>query len=147
MLNALEAAINSQDIFISAAAVADFEMDEPITQKIKDKKLTLTLKPTVDILAKLAREYPHIFTVGFAAETENVLANAREKLVRKGVNLIVANDVSHQDIGFNSDFNEVSVLAKNGEILHLEKSAKRDIAEKLLHIIHDHFKHERRVAS
>ena len=95
---------------IKAAAVADYRVRRPAEQKIKGKRdLTLDLTPNPDILAEVAARATGSFIVGFAAETNDVVANARAKLEAKGIDLLVANDVSRRDIGFDAEDNEVLV--------------------------------------
>lgn len=132
--------IANQDIFISVAAVSDFTVANALKQKIKRSKeiLTLELVPTVDILATVCAQSIKPFTVGFAAETENVLENAKQKRMRKGADLIIANDVSRTDIGFDSNENAVSIISEK-ETIHLEKNSKQKIAQQLLKIIYDQY--------
>ncbi|QFU77627.1 bifunctional phosphopantothenoylcysteine decarboxylase/phosphopantothenate--cysteine ligase CoaBC [Halioglobus maricola] len=118
MLDACESRLEECDIFIACAAVADYRPADVQEQKIKkgpdDMSLTLVKNP--DIVASIAASEHAVFTVGFAAETQQVLEYARGKLERKGLDMIVANDVSSQGIGFNSDENEVTVLWPGGEV-------------------------------
>src|SRR5258706_15649806 len=94
-------------IVIKAAAVADYRVRQAAAQKIKGKRdLTLDLVPNPDILAEGAARGTGAFIVGFAAETNDVVANARAKLEAKGIDLLVANDVSRRDIGFDAEQNE-----------------------------------------
>tara|TARA_B100001093_G_scaffold478631_1_gene506977 strand:- start:16 stop:1236 length:1221 start_codon:yes stop_codon:yes gene_type:complete len=138
MLEKTLSIIESTDIFISVAAVADFKVESPASSKIKktgELKLTLELSKTPDILleiSKLNGRKP--FTVGFAAETENLIKNAEKKLREKDLDLIVANNVSDPTIGFNSDLNEVTVL---GHQLHktFPKSSKKTLARNLVVVI------------
>ena len=140
MLNSVTKEIANQNIFISAAAVSDFTVAYVPQQKIKRSKETLTfeLVPTVDILATVCAQSIKPFTVGFAAETENIFENAKQKRLRKGADLIVVNDVSQVDIGFESNDNAVSVISEK-EIIHLKKNSKRKIAQQLLKIIFDQY--------
>jgi phosphopantothenoylcysteine decarboxylase/phosphopantothenate--cysteine ligase len=135
----LEAAPRHQ-IVIKAAAVSDFAPRTIADRKIKKsehtEELTLTLKRNPDILSDVAKLTPRPFIVAFAAETEAVEQNAREKLHRKGADLIVANDVRDASIGFDSDQNEVLVIAaSDGSATRIKKSAKREIANRLLDVI------------
>jgi len=100
------------DIFIAAAAVADYRVSEVAEQKIKktNDDMVIELSKNPDIVATIAARKTKPFTVGFAAETQNVLAYAKDKLVRKNLDMIIANDVSDSRIGFNSEDNEVTVL-------------------------------------
>ena len=125
------------DIFIGCAAVADYS---PIIQnqnKIKkssSKDLQISLKKNIDIISSLSEEYPHKKFMGFCAETENVEEHAKIKLVEKGLDFIVANDVSKKDIGFDSDFNEISVFTKESHT-HLQKASKNLLAIQLINML------------
>ena len=107
------------DIFIAVAAVADYRPQNTANQKIKKVNgknvLTLELIENPDIVAAVARHNPRPFTVGFAAETENLVDYARKKLTAKNLDLVVANDVSDNNIGFNSDNNATTILWRDGE--------------------------------
>ncbi|MGC2108269.1 MAG: bifunctional phosphopantothenoylcysteine decarboxylase/phosphopantothenate--cysteine ligase CoaBC [Candidatus Korobacteraceae bacterium] len=124
-------------IIIMAAAVADYHVKNAAPEKIKRRgAMELELEPNPDILADLgslrqATGKPSPMLIGFAAETENVLENARAKLARKQVDAIVVNDVSRSDIGFNSDRNEVSIVTA-GEVLRIPEASKLDVAVKIL---------------
>jgi phosphopantothenoylcysteine decarboxylase/phosphopantothenate--cysteine ligase len=135
MYEAVMAEVAAQDIFIASAAVADYRPEAPATQKMKKAgaALTLTLAPTQDILrAVAAREKPP-FTVGFAAETEHVLENARSKLTGKSLDMIAANKVG-AGIGFDSDENELHVIWQDGDTL-LGRASKNSIARRLVELI------------
>ena len=136
---AVMAAAPHQQIVIKAAAVADFAAADVAPQKIKKRdghdELTLTLRKNPDILADLARLDPRPFIVAFAAETNDVEENAREKLQRKGADLIVANDVADSSIGFDSEQNEVLVIARNGSMTRIAKSAKSAVANRILDLV------------
>lgn len=107
------------DVFIGVAAVADYRPATPAEQKIKktdaDAGFTLTLVENPDIIATIAGSTPRPFTVAFAAETEQLVAHARAKLLRKKVDMVVANDVSRTDIGFGSDDNGVTLVTAEGD--------------------------------
>ena len=105
------------DIFIACAAVADYRPAAMEQQKIKKgpEQITLQLVRNPDIVATVAASEHRPFTVGFAAETNDLLAHARDKMLRKGLDMIVANDVSDRSIGFNSDNNQATVLWPGGE--------------------------------
>jgi phosphopantothenoylcysteine decarboxylase/phosphopantothenate--cysteine ligase len=123
---------------IKAAAVADFAPAMKADQKIKKSdgdELSITLKKNRDILESLAGVNPKPFVVAFAAETESVESNAREKLARKNADLIVANDVSDQSIGFDSEQNEVLVIARDGTMTRLAKAPKFVIANRILDLV------------
>ncbi|HYO74914.1 MAG TPA: bifunctional phosphopantothenoylcysteine decarboxylase/phosphopantothenate--cysteine ligase CoaBC [Thermoanaerobaculia bacterium] len=139
MHHAVMAAAPHHQIVIKAAAVADFATTSVADRKIKKSEdaneLTLTLTKNPDILADVARLSPRPFIVAFAAETDSVEQNAREKLQRKGADLIVANDVADASIGFDSEQNEVLVIARDGSTTRIEKAAKSVIANRLLDLI------------
>lgn len=136
---AVMAAAPHNQIVIKAAAVADFAPAQVADRKIKKSpesdELTITLRKNPDIVADVARVSPRPFIVAFAAETDLVEENAREKLARKGADLIVANDVADRSIGFDADQNEVLVIARDGAVVRLEKAAKTVIANRLLDLI------------
>ncbi|MGH9243544.1 MAG: bifunctional phosphopantothenoylcysteine decarboxylase/phosphopantothenate--cysteine ligase CoaBC [Acidimicrobiales bacterium] len=118
MAEAVFARSDTADVVVMAAAVADFRPATPVTEKLKkdDGPPTITLEPTVDILATLGgRKRPGQTLVGFAAETTNVRTSARDKLERKRADLIVANDVSAAGAGFDHDTNEVLIVTAGGE--------------------------------
>jgi phosphopantothenoylcysteine decarboxylase/phosphopantothenate--cysteine ligase len=120
-------------IVIKAAAVADYRAKQAANTKIKGKRdLTLELTPNADILAEVAARRTSAFIVGFAAETHDVAANAREKLERKGIDLLVANDVSQQGIGFDAEDNEVLLLDRWGGARPLPRMPKSDVADAIL---------------
>ena len=119
-------------IIIKCAAVADYApANVPGNKMKKQKELTLHLTATKDILRELGRNKSY-YLVGFAAETENVLAYARKKLTEKNLDMIVANDVSEKETGFNSDKNEVVIMKTNGAEIHLETAHKIKIANQIL---------------
>ena len=123
-------------IFMAAAAVADYAVDEPKTQKLKKHEqdsLTLTLRPNPDILATVASRGESLFVVGFAAETQDVVANARQKLVAKKLDMIIANQVG-EGVGFDVDENQVTAITKNNQI-DLKKINKTRLAGQLIAII------------
>jgi phosphopantothenoylcysteine decarboxylase/phosphopantothenate--cysteine ligase len=121
-------------IAIFAAAVADYRPAETQTEKIKRNKhpLTIRLEPTPDILAEAANTKGVRLIVGFAAETDHVAENAREKLASKNADLIVANDVTAEGAGFDHDTNIVSLFSRDGRDLALPKLSKSEIAQRIL---------------
>jgi phosphopantothenoylcysteine decarboxylase/phosphopantothenate--cysteine ligase len=130
VLGALERAT----IVIKAAAVADYRVAEPAAQKIKKEQseLVLRLERNPDILSDVAARKGSRTLVGFAAETRELLANARDKLARKGCDLIVANDVSGTETGFDSDRNEVWIVGPApGDVVHVRPSAKTEVAARI----------------
>jgi len=120
-------------IVIKAAAVADYRVRQAAAQKIKGKRdLTLDLVPNPDILAEVAARGTGAFIVGFAAETNDVAANARAKLEAKGIDLLVANDVSRRDIGFDAEENEVLLIDRWGGSRALPRMPKSTVADAIL---------------
>ena len=133
MLDAVKSNLAGATIVVMAAAVADYRPAGVHRQKIKKNgsALVLDLEPTDDILAAVVRESGSRVVVGFAAETENVIANATKKLNEKGADLIVANDVSRPDSGFDVDTNRIAIVSSEG-VLELPLLSKRDAAERII---------------
>jgi phosphopantothenoylcysteine decarboxylase/phosphopantothenate--cysteine ligase len=121
-------------IGIFAAAVADYRPAEKCADKMKKTgdSLTVHLEPTVDILAEIAGAKGDKFVVGFAAETTNLALNARKKLAAKNLDLIVANDVTAEDSGFDRDTNVVSLFSRDGRDAALPKMSKSEVAQRIL---------------
>ena len=136
MFTAVDKHISGADIFIGCAAVADYRVQSEASQKIKktNSELTLTLIRNPDILAYVAARSDRPFTVGFAAETQNVADYARAKLENKKLDLIAANDVSDKEIGFNSDDNALTLIWLDGEKT-LAMASKHELASQLLDTI------------
>tara|TARA_B000000441_G_scaffold35945_1_gene23336 strand:+ start:2816 stop:4027 length:1212 start_codon:yes stop_codon:yes gene_type:complete len=137
LLNEAYKAMESSDIFISCAAVADYKPLNSHDNKIKknkDEMLDITLTKNPDILSSISKKHPDKFIVGFAAETENVEDNAKDKLINKKLNMIIANDVSDTSIGFDSDNNEVMIITQNKSIL-AKKDSKLNIARNIIDLI------------
>jgi phosphopantothenoylcysteine decarboxylase/phosphopantothenate--cysteine ligase len=119
-------------IVIKTAAVADFRPKAAAAQKIKRKgETTLELEPTADILSAVGRNKTSQIVVGFAAETENVLENARKKLASKALDAIVVNDVSREGIGFDSERNAVTIIS-DGEVIEVPETSKWEVAHRVL---------------
>jgi phosphopantothenoylcysteine decarboxylase/phosphopantothenate--cysteine ligase len=119
-------------IVIKTAAVADYKPKLQADQKIKRKgPLTLELEPTTDILAELSRKKTSQLIIGFAAETENVLENARKKLASKALDAIVVNDVSRDGIGFDSDRNAVTIITHD-DVVEVPETTKQEVAQRVL---------------
>jgi phosphopantothenoylcysteine decarboxylase/phosphopantothenate--cysteine ligase len=119
-------------VVVKTAAVADFRPKLAAGQKIKRKgPMTLELEPTADILAELARHKKSQIVVGFAAETENVLENARKKLGAKSLDAIVVNDVSREGVGFDSDRNAVTIITHD-EVVEVPETSKWEVALRVL---------------
>ncbi len=133
MLDAVLERVADCDIFVSAAAVADYTPSEVANQKIKKSEtdIRLALAKTTDIIATVAALKNHPVTIGFAAETNDVISYATDKLVRKGLDMIIANDVSDSRIGFNSDDNAVTVITKD-QVKHIGQTNKRSLAGELV---------------
>lgn len=123
-------------IFVGAAAVADYRPVQPAKQKIKktDSQIAIKLERTPDILSDVAAMNRNdLLVIGFAAETENVLANARDKLMRKNLDAIVANDVTHVDAGFDTITNEVTVISRDEKTpIHVPLMPKTNVANIIL---------------
>jgi phosphopantothenoylcysteine decarboxylase/phosphopantothenate--cysteine ligase len=135
MLAAVTAHRDASDVIVMAAAVADFRPAAPADNKIKkdDGVPQITLEPTQDILRGLGEaKRPGQVLVGFAAETDDVVANARGKLTRKNLDLIVANDVSAPGVGFDHDTNAVTIVAAEGAVVEVPLSSKQEVARALL---------------
>ncbi|NOZ51924.1 MAG: bifunctional phosphopantothenoylcysteine decarboxylase/phosphopantothenate--cysteine ligase CoaBC [Gammaproteobacteria bacterium] len=126
------------DLFVAAAAVADYRPTTLSEQKIKKSKAQIVLKLSrnPDVLADVAAAFPAVFTVGFAAETQYLQQNALAKLKNKSLGMIVANNVSSEGVGFDSDNNEVSIYWPDGK-LQLSKASKTQIARQIVSIIAD----------
>ncbi|MGM9562307.1 MAG: bifunctional phosphopantothenoylcysteine decarboxylase/phosphopantothenate--cysteine ligase CoaBC [Phascolarctobacterium sp.] len=135
MLEACLAAYDDVDIVVKAAAVADYRPRDVAEQKIKkktDDALTVVMDKNPDILKTLGGKKTHQVLVGFAAETQNLLENARDKVVKKNLDMIVANDVTAAGAGFNADTNIVKFLFASGEVRSLEQMPKVDVANCIL---------------
>jgi len=131
--------LDNCDVFIACAAVADYRPAESQPQKIKKGPDTISLEMVrnTDIVATVAAAPSRPFTVGFAAETNDVVAYARGKMQRKGLSMIIANDVANTNIGFNSDDNEVTVIWPTGETV-LPQARKSKIAQQIIALIAAH---------
>ncbi len=135
MYEAVMQQLDGHQIVIKAAAVADFTPADVAARKIKkgsDDSLTMTLRKTQDILEAISTRSPRPFTVAFAAETDSVESNAREKLAKKKADMIVANDVSDHSIGFDADQNQVTIIDRDGSVSRLPKAPKIVIANQIL---------------
>jgi len=126
--------IADASLAILAAAVADYRPVEQHAEKIKKESapLSITLEPTTDILAEVARNKGQKIIVGFAAETDHVAENARKKLLSKNADMIVANDVTAEGAGFDQDTNIVTLFSRDGRDLALPKMSKSEVAERIL---------------
>ncbi|MDR3702349.1 MAG: bifunctional phosphopantothenoylcysteine decarboxylase/phosphopantothenate--cysteine ligase CoaBC [Candidatus Sulfopaludibacter sp.] len=120
-------------IVIKAAAVADFHLSHVPAQKVKKTaaRMSLELDPTPDILAELGRKKGDRLLIGFAAETQNLVPEARRKLESKNCDMVVGNLVGGADVGFESDRNEVVLALRTGETIPLPRASKREIADRI----------------
>lgn len=125
------------DVVVKAAAVADYKPAFVAPQKMKKtgEKLTLELIKTRDILAELGKQKTKQFLVGFALETENLLENAKDKLLRKNLDLIVANLSSKNGEGFGFDTNKVIMIDRNNNLFNFELKHKEEVAQDILNVI------------
>ena len=119
---------------VMAAAVSDFRSPTRARQKVKKEEasLTLRLEPTPDILLELGKKKGKRILIGFAAETQSLVKNAREKLEKKNLDLIVANDVSRKEVGFQSDSNQVKLIGADGKVSELPLLPKSVLAHRVL---------------
>jgi phosphopantothenoylcysteine decarboxylase/phosphopantothenate--cysteine ligase len=132
MREAVLARLPETTVVIMAAAVADYTIKAPASRKMKRQgPLLLELEPTKDIVAEVAACKRTQIVMGFAAETENVLENARKKLVSKGLDAIVANDVSRSGIAIDSDRNAVTILSAS-ELVEVPEAGKLEVAQRIL---------------
>ncbi len=151
MKKAVEKEFDTSDCIIMAAAVADYRAKNPAANKIKKtetESLTVEFVKNPDILQSLCELKRHVLChagnspgassgsrpvlVGFCAESEHLIENAQEKITRKGCDYLIANDISRKDIGFSSEYNEVTILKKDGTVRFLPKAGKREIAGEIL---------------
>jgi len=139
MRDAVVTELPKHQVVIKAAAVADYAPAEVSDRKIKKEatgaEMMLSLRRTPDILAEIGSAAQRPFVVAFAAETDSVEENAREKLLRKNADMIVANDVSDASIGFDSDQNAVVVIARDGSTTAIEKGPKIAVANRILDLV------------
>ncbi|MGD9727559.1 MAG: bifunctional phosphopantothenoylcysteine decarboxylase/phosphopantothenate--cysteine ligase CoaBC [Nitrospiraceae bacterium] len=135
MAKALFARLSWADTVVMAAAVADFRAAKPAARKLKKKErvwTSLDLEPTPDILQELSARRTGQLLVGFAAETDDLLAHAREKLHAKGVDLMVANDVTIEGSGFGSHANQAALIDRTGRTVEWPLMPKRELADRIL---------------
>jgi phosphopantothenoylcysteine decarboxylase/phosphopantothenate--cysteine ligase len=137
MLNSIEKVYDDCDIVIKCAAAVDFKPKEYSDNKIKKKtdNLTMELVKDIDILKSLGERKSKQILVGFAAESNDLIRNAEEKLSKKNLDYIVANDITSQDTGFGVDDNKVTILCRDGENITLHKMPKRQVAKELFDLI------------
>lgn len=140
MADAVQAAMVDADVLVMAAAVADFRVVKPAQRKMKKttgkSSYQLTLVPTVDILKRAGEQKkPGQLVVGFAAETDDLLNNAQQKLINKHADLIVANDVGNAQIGFGSNNNQVTILRPNHQAETWPLMSKQMVGDRLASLI------------
>ena len=134
MLNEVKALITNTDIFIGCAAVADFKPIDFHKSKIKkdhNDEMSLKLIKNPDILQYASDHMKEKLVIGFSAETDNVIENAKIKLLKKNLNMIICNDVSNKEIGFDSDNNEVHLITHD-DVVKLTKTSKLKIAKQII---------------
>jgi len=132
MRDAVLKLLPSASIVIKTAAVADYRPKSAQSQKIKRSgPMTLELEPTADILGEIARHKRHQLIIGFAAETQNALENARKKLASKSLDAIVVNDVSREGVGFDTDRNAVTIITHT-EVIDVPETTKWEVAQRVL---------------
>jgi phosphopantothenoylcysteine decarboxylase/phosphopantothenate--cysteine ligase len=134
MRKAVLQCMDGASIIIKAAAVADYFLSKVPQQKLKKTatRLSLELDPTPDILAEVGQRKGDRLLIGFAAETENLLEEARRKMNAKNCDMLVANLVNRDGLGFESDQNEVEIICRSGQVIHAGPAEKREIAERIL---------------
>jgi phosphopantothenoylcysteine decarboxylase/phosphopantothenate--cysteine ligase len=140
MLRELRKVLGGADLLVMAAAVADFRPAKAAAKKIRREetpRLTLELEPLPDLVATLGgeKESAGVFRVGFAAEGSDLDAKALDKMKRKGLHAIVANDISRKDIGFGSDHNAGILMFADGTREELERMTKRSMADRILDLV------------
>ena len=140
MLEAVQRHVRNCDTLVMCAAVADYKPAKVSKNKIKKRSenVSLELVPTRDILSSLPKDRQYL-VVGFAAETENVEANAQKKLREKNCDIVVANDVSGADSGMESDQNEVEILFRDGETKTISRASKKIISRDLVKYFENYF--------
>jgi phosphopantothenoylcysteine decarboxylase/phosphopantothenate--cysteine ligase len=126
--------LNAATLIIKAAAVADYHLANIPAQKVKKTamRLSLELDPTPDILAELGRKKGDRLLIGFAAETQNLIEEGQRKLKTKNCDMLVANLVSQEGVGFESDENEVVLVLRTGETIPVRRAPKKEIAQRIL---------------
>ena len=126
--------LSEATIIIKSAAVADYYVPEVPHQKLKKTatRLSLQLDPTPDILAEIGERKGDRLLIGFAAETQNLIEEARRKMMSKNCDMVVANLVDQDGLGFESDRNEVEIITRSGQTVHAGPANKKEIAERIL---------------
>jgi phosphopantothenoylcysteine decarboxylase/phosphopantothenate--cysteine ligase len=126
--------LEQSSIIIKTAAVADYYVADIPKQKLKKTatRLSLEMDPTPDILAEVGQKKGDRLLIGFAAETDNLLEEARRKMTQKKCDMLVANLVNRKGLGFESDQNEVDIITQTGQVVHAGPADKAEIAERIL---------------
>jgi phosphopantothenoylcysteine decarboxylase/phosphopantothenate--cysteine ligase len=138
MKEAIDSHYDSADAVIMAAAVADYRVAEVADNKIKKQEtMTLELVKNPDILASLGDRKEHQKLIGFAAETQDVITYGKEKVRKKNLDMLVANDVSKSNAGFDVDTNEVTFIYPGDQIVNLPNMSKLDVAERIIQALAD----------
>lgn len=136
MKKAVEKEFNNADCLIMAAAVADYRAKEIAGSKMKktsENEISIDLVKNPDILKEICLiKRKNQLVVGFCAESENILENAKEKIQKKGCDFLIANDISRSDTGFSSDYNEVYIVDKKLNVQKIEKALKTQVAKQIL---------------
>ena len=138
MADAIFEVVHDFDIFISTAAVSDFEVSKPKNKKIdSESSLSIDLKPTMKIIRQIKKINPDIFLVGFKAEfnitRDEIICCARKQIDNAGTDIVVANDVSNEDCNFGSDKNEVLII--DDDVLSVPLASKDEIAKTIMNVI------------
>ena len=139
MQNAVNNEFDNADCVIMAAAVADYRAKNISDQKMKktsEDEISIELVKNPDILKEISARKTTQKVIGFCAESENLLQNAKEKIQKKGCDYLIANDISRSDIGFSSDYNEVVIFDKNGIVKKLDRAEKSVIAKEIFEVIY-----------
>jgi phosphopantothenoylcysteine decarboxylase/phosphopantothenate--cysteine ligase len=135
MRDAVLARKDEASVIIKSAAVADYTPKTKLAKKMKrHEAFALELEPTDDIAALLSKRREGQLVIGFAAETNDVLENARQKLLKKNMDAIVANDVSQPSIGFDSDQNAVTIITAT-DVIEIPATTKREVAGRILDVV------------
>lgn len=139
MQKAVESEFSDASCVIMAAAVADYRAKSIAEQKMKkgsEDEITLELVKNPDILKEISQKKTSQIVVGFCAESQNLIDNAKAKLASKGCDYLVANDISRKDIGFSSDYNEVTIFDKDGNMTSVQRADKKSIAREIFEVIY-----------
>ncbi|MDD3437585.1 MAG: bifunctional phosphopantothenoylcysteine decarboxylase/phosphopantothenate--cysteine ligase CoaBC [Candidatus Gastranaerophilales bacterium] len=139
MKEAVEKEFTDADCLIMAAAVADYRAKEVADFKMKktsEDEISISLVKTPDILKEISqKKSKNQLVIGFCAESENVVENAKEKIKKKGCDYLIANDISRSDIGFSSNYNEVYIINKSLNVTKIEKATKTQVAKEIFEVI------------